>query len=386
MRGSPRRPGAGALVAAASVVVLVVLAVLGSQGPDDSDPSSRSAGKQGTLALYTWLGEGLGLDVHRISGRFDLSGTDLLVVAEPTTAFSDSDVAALTSHLRGGGDLLLAASTPATAEGVFEALDLRPEGSQPPGDATGLEPLDAAASPLRVPMGPALRFGEQPAATPVLGAGGAVVGEAVTVGGGHALVLGSGFPLTNLGLEPSRGDAYRLVLDVVERARGGRVAFDEVHHGEGASQGAGAIFLGPIGLAGGLAVLLFAGAVGLAGRRVGRAGAPAPESVPTMLGHIRAVAQLLERSRRRAGVAQRYADELKSRVGAAAGVDARLHDDAFIAALRGVEAARAEPVSAALTTARRLAAGRPRDAEVLSLALLVDDAERAWTAGAVAPT
>src|SRR5262249_22591788 len=61
-----RRPLALVLTLTAALAVVVVLALGGSGGPstsDSGDPSSRNAGRDGTLALYEWLGD-LGLDVH----------------------------------------------------------------------------------------------------------------------------------------------------------------------------------------------------------------------------------------------------------------------------------------------------------------------------------
>ena len=76
--------------------------------------------------------------------------------------------------------------------------------------------------------------------------------------GGRAYVLGDTAPLSNDGLR--HPDSSFLALSLLQRARGGRISFDEYHHGEGAqTSGAGAIFDGPVGLATlliGLVVLL----------------------------------------------------------------------------------------------------------------------------------
>ncbi|HEX6493517.1 MAG TPA: hypothetical protein VF112_08380, partial [Candidatus Dormibacteraeota bacterium] len=175
------------------------------------------------------------------------------------------------------------------------------------------------------------------------------------------------------------GDADGLVLALLERSRGGRVGFDEVHHGEGSSGGAGAVLAGPVGAAGVLAALVVLALLGVNGRRLGRpvpAGDPA--RVPSAHEFVAAMARLHERSSRLGGVAERYAAELKERVGAAAGVEPGLDDDAFVDRLRGFGDARADAVAAALARARTLAAGRPGDDALLALAREVDAAERAF--------
>jgi len=76
-------------------------------------------------------------------------------------------------------------------------------------------------------------------------------------------------PLSNDGLR--HPDSSFLALSLLQRARGGRISFDEYHHGEGTeTSGAGAIFDGPVGLATllvGFVVLL---AIALNGRRLGK--------------------------------------------------------------------------------------------------------------------
>ena len=84
-----------------------------------------------------------------------------------------------------------------------------------------------------------------------------------------------------------------LALSLLQRARGGRISFDEYHHGEGTQAGgASAIFDGPVGLATvliGFVVLL---AIALNGRRLGK---PAQEGgdalVPSAGAYVSAMGQ-----------------------------------------------------------------------------------------------
>ncbi|TMD93927.1 MAG: hypothetical protein E6I76_13410 [Chloroflexi bacterium] len=367
---------------AAALTLLVLIAVISPGGGDDADPSSRSAGRAGTLALYSWLGaDGLGLPVHRISGGFDLGDTDLLVVAEPTVSFTDAEIDTVDHFLRAGGELLLAVDGPAipVAQLLLDRVGVDVSRSVAAGNAVPVQPLDPGGRVARVAVGDGVALGTSARTVPLLERDGKAVLVGTAVGSGRAYVLGSPYPLSNVGLEPRRGDADGLVLALLERSRGGRVGFDEVHHGEGASGGAGAVLSGPVGTAGLLAGLVLLALLGVNGRRLGRpvpAGDPA--RVPSAQEFVAAMARLHERSSRLGGVAERYASELKERVGAAAGVEPALDDEAFVDRLRGFGDTRSEAVADALARARTLAGGRPGDDALLALAREVDAAERAF--------
>jgi Domain of unknown function (DUF4350) len=374
------------LLALAALALLVVVALVLPGGNDDADPSSRSAGRDGTLALYSWLGEGgLGLDVRRLTGDFRLGGTDVLVVAEPTQGFTGPELGTLDGFLRGGGELIAAVDggDEPEAAGLLRRLGVAPAGTVTAGDADPVQPLDAGGRVRRVAVADGLALEGPAGVVPLLEREGADVLVGRAVGPGRAYVLGSPYPLSNAGLEPRRGDASRLVLALLERSRGGRIAVDEVHHGEGPATGAAAVLAGPVGAAGVLAALVVLAFLGLGGRRLGRpvpAGDPA--RVPSAAEFVTAMARLYERSARLGGVADRYAAELKERVGAVAGIEPTLDDGPFVDRLRGVGEERAEAVAAALARARRLAVAGARDATLLALAREVDEVERAWSPGA----
>ena len=62
-----RPPLSAMLTLIAALCILAVIAISSAIPPNDqADPSSRSAGTLGTLALYTWFSD-LGLNVSRIS-------------------------------------------------------------------------------------------------------------------------------------------------------------------------------------------------------------------------------------------------------------------------------------------------------------------------------
>src|ERR1700731_272164 len=155
--GAPRRgseagtrpPLSAMLTLIAALCILAVIAISTAIPPNDQlNPSSRSAGTLGTLALYTWFSN-LGLDVGRISGTFDLTGRDLVFCYEPTVALTDADVNAVMTFLRSGGDLVLVV-TPASlgaAAPLLRMLEVNPSASLGSGIATPAQPV---ASPDRV--------------------------------------------------------------------------------------------------------------------------------------------------------------------------------------------------------------------------------------------
>lgn len=365
----------------AALGILAVIAISTAIPPNDQlNPSSRSAGSMGTLALYTWFSD-LHLDVGRLTGGFNLAGSDVLFCYDPTVALTSSDVNTVMAFLRSGGDLVLVVSpgSLAAAAPLLGELQVNPSPQAGAGVATVAVPFDSTERVRSVPVGSGLTFSDQAPLVPMLVEHGAVVAGMVRVGsGGRAYVLGDTAPLSNDGLR--RGDSSFLALSLLQRARGGRIRFDEYHHGEGTqAAGASVIFDGPIGLATLLAALVVLLAIGLNGRRLGK---PAQDSdavtVPSVTAYVTAMGQLFARSRQRGPIAARYADELKRRIGSATGVDWHLDDAAFCAAIAVTDAQSAQALSALLGHARALASGRPDESELLRLARDVDACERRW--------
>ena len=380
-----RPPLSAMLTLIAALSILAVIAISSAIPPNDQlNPSSRSAGTLGTLALYTWFSN-LGLDVGRISGTFDLTGSDVVFCYEPTVALTDADVNAAMTFLRSGGDLVLVV-TPASlgaAAPLLRTLEVNPSASLGSGIATLAQPFDSTDRVASVPVGSGLTFSNQSPLVPMLVEKNDVVAGMVRVGaGGRAYVLGDTTPLSNDGLR--HGDSSFLALSLLQRARGGRIRFDEYHHGEAsASSGAAAIFDGPVGLATLLLGVLGLLAIALNGRRLGKPAADGGEAVPSATAYVTAMGQLFARSRQRGPIAARYADELKRRIGNATGVDAHLDDAGFCAAISVTTPQSAQALAALLAHARSLASGRPEESQLLRLARDVDACERQWTGAAV---
>ena len=376
-----RPPLRAVLVLIVALVVLMGISVAAAIPPNDqNNPSSRSPGTLGTLALYTWFSQ-LGIDVSRISGTFDLKGSDVVICYDPTVPLSDADVASLLGFLRSGGDLVLAIS-PASlgnSASLLSSVGINPAVSLGGGVATVAQPFDSTDRVLSVPVGAGLTFADQQPLVPMLVEHQRVIAGVVRVGAGRAYVLGDTQPLSNDGLR--HDNSAFLALSLLQRARGGRVSFDEYHHGENDSaSGAAAIFDGPVGIAALLAMVVLLLTFAVNGRHLGK---PAPDtgtaSVPSATAYVAAMGRLFARSRQRGPIAARYAEELKRRTGAATGVDWHLDDAAFCAALAVTGRPAASATGALLARARALAAGRPDENELLRLAREVNSCEREWS-------
>jgi hypothetical protein len=380
-----RPPLSAMLTLMAALAILAVIAITTAIPPNDQlNPSSRSAGTVGTLALYTWFSN-LGLDVNRITGTFDLTGSDLVFCYDPTVALTTTDVNAVMTFLQSGGDLVLVV-TPAslaTAAPLLSRLEVNPSASVGGGVAVVAQPFDSTDRVRSVPVGSGLTFSEQAPLVPMLIESNRVVAAMVRVGAsGRAYVIGDMAPLSNDGLR--RGDASFLALSLLQRARGGRISFDEYHHGEGTgTSGAGAIFDGPVGVATLLVGLVVLMAIALNGRRLGKPSHDGEATVPSATAYVTAMGQLFARSRQRGPIAARYAGELKRRIGAATGVDPHLDDAAFCAAVSVANPHAGPALASLLDHARTLASGRPEESELLRLARDVDACERQWTGAPV---
>lgn len=380
-----RPPLPAVLVLVAALCILVVISVAAAIPPNDQgNPSSRSSGTLGTLALYTWFAR-LGIDVSRISGTFDLKGSDVVICYDPTVPLGDADVAALLGFLRSGGDLVLVIS-PATlgnAASLLSSVGINPAVSIGGGVATVAQPFDSTDRVRSVPVAAGLTFADQQPLVPMLVEHQRVIAGAVQVGAGRAYLLGNTQPLSNDGLR--HADSAFLALSLLQRARGGRVSFDEYHHGENdGTSGAAAIFDGPVGIAALLAMVVLLLTLAVNGRRLGKpAQGAGAASVPSATAYVTAMGQLFARSRQRGPIAARYAEELKRRIGAATGVDWHLDDAGFCVALAVTGLPAAQETGALLARARALAAGRPDESELLRLARDVDACEREWSSAPV---
>ena len=252
--------------------ILAVIAISSAIPPNDqANPSSRSAGSLGTLALYTWFSD-LGLDVGRLSTSFNLGASDVVICYDPTVALTTWDVNSLMTFLGRGGDVVLVV----TPDSLAAAAPLLGRLGVNPSARGGKRNCHCRAAirqhrstSIRSRSSSGLTFSDQGRWSdarreePGGGRDGARCRRRPCVRPGR---YGAAFQRR---APPSR--LSFLALSLLQRARGGRISFDEYHHGEGTQAGgAEAIFDGPVGLATlliGLVVLL---AIALNGRRLGK--------------------------------------------------------------------------------------------------------------------
>ncbi len=378
-----RRSVPPALVVVLALVASLVLVVLSTAPPSgNSDPSSRVAGKAGTLAAYDWL-SALGFNTHRVSNQFGLGGTDVLVMIEPTVAVTGTDADAVMRWLSAGGDLVLAVS-PASAplaQPLLSSLHVSVDVARAAGESVPAQPFDAGDRVHRVPMAAGLGIAPAATLTPLLRQGTTITAAAERVrGAGRAYLVSSPFPFSNDGLRDA--DSATLLLSLIERARGGAIGFDEYHHGEqsASASGVSAIFDSPLGLGLVLAVVAVIVYLAVSGRRLGRPLAATDAGlVPSTATYIAAMAGLYARSGDRRAVAARYADELKRRLGRSIGMDATTDDASFVSVAATFRPDLEARLRAVLMRARTLGAAPPDVAALLGLAGDVDELERQWS-------
>ena len=200
--------------------------------------------------------------------------------------------------------------------------------------ATVAQPFDSTDRVRRCRSGAGLTFTDQAPLVPMLVEHGQRRGgDGARRQRRRAYVLGDTQPLSNDGLR--HGDSSFLALSLLQRARGGRISFDEYHHGEGNPDQRRRGDLRRPGRACDAAhrrswCCWRSRSTAAASASPSQDGGAA--AVPSASAYVTAMGQLFARSRQRGPIAARYADELKRRIGSATGVDWHL-DDAVV--LRG---------------------------------------------------
>jgi len=322
-------------------------------GPAQSDqaPGQRgtthASGADGALALFRWLAD-LGYAAERLERSAFAPEGDLLFLLTPSEGVSAEEADALLAWVDAGGTLVLAADTPgggpaapllrklgmrlapATDGWVAEATVRQP--------ALGHPPLSRVAADTA-----AVVAADAPDVALLVGAGDEAVLVGQQRGAGYVYVSSTLAPFSNAGLRDA--DHAALVLNLLRRAPpGGRVLFDEIHHGfvdEPSLRGL--LLSGPWGWA--IVYCLIVGAAYLAatGRRFGR---PVPLREETArrssAEYLDSMAGLLRRGGKRAFIGQHYRIALKRRLARPLGLNPALDDAAFaaeVAALRPVDPA-----------------------------------------------
>ena len=311
MTRTPLRPYLAilALVVAGAVAAIALAPV---PTPDNANPSSWSTGTGGSWAVYH-LSMSLGARPERVTGSdlpAALRAGATLVEYQPTVTFSRSAARAIVTFVRSGGRLVLAGGALAVVRPLLSRLGLDATGRLPARVLREQLPL-GGTTPLLVEMGAGPGYAAStPAALPLLGGAPRPAAEVALLGEGEAIVLDSGYPLSNLGLRRAQDGLF--AARALGLAGGRTVLFDEIHHGYQLGDGTAALLWGTtLGASGVVLAALCLLFLASAGRRLGR-----PLPTAQLLArrgtedHLEAVANLYSRTGDRRAIAERYRSEL----------------------------------------------------------------------------
>lgn len=321
------------------LVLLMIVGIQSTAGGPQGRPSTYTSDPRGALALYRWLGD-LGYNVERLQYRaFTLDpGTDLLFILAPSERVTAEEADLLVNWVAAGGTLVIADERTgefAPLGALFRALDVRlievAEGASFAGVPV-LQPALAAppAAQLNVRSTTRIEMTRNDLAALAGDAAGPTL-AGLQLGEGYVYVSSSVFPFTNTGL--GADDNGALALNLLRRVpAGGRIAFDEIHHGFIREPSLRDLLLGsPWGWAG-LYALIVLGVFAVAGSR--RFGRPVPLREETArrssAEYLESMAGLLRRGRKADYVLEHYRIALKRRLARPYGLSPQLDDAAFV--------------------------------------------------------
>jgi hypothetical protein len=348
--------------------------------PSASSHSSHSSGPDGALALYRWLGA-LGYEVERLQYQAFAPdpAADLLIVLGPSERFTREEAEAVAAWVEEGG-VLLAAEARAGAFGdaapllAAFAVEVAPAPGQPGliEMAPVLQPALSAplALRLRAETSAVLRLG-RPDAALLAGTAEAPVLAGLQVGAGYVYASSAAHPFSNEGL--GAADNAALVLNILRRVPpGGRIVFDEVHHGFISQPSLRALLFGtPWGWAILYAAATMAAYLAFTGRRFGR---PVPLRAEarrrSSAEYLESMAGLLRRGGKLSYVQAHFHSSFKRRLARAHGLNPRLEDGAFVESLAEADPALARAAQPLLA---RLAIPLGSEAELLRAVAAADE-------------
>jgi hypothetical protein len=318
------------------VLAAFLILVPADSGEADLGATSHASRPKGALALYRWL-DGLGYHVERLEYRDFAVGEelDLLFVLAPTDSYAPEEVQSVLEWVEAGGTLILAddrrgGGAAALLHALGVALVIAPH--TPLAQASLIQP--AAAGETITAQTNVVLADLPPEAAPLIGDADAPVLAGLQRGAGYIYLSSSLRPFTNAGLADAGSPA--LMLSLLRRTpTGGRLSFDEYHHGYVGQPSLGRLLLGsPWGWA-----LIYAGLVGaayvvLSGRRFGRPTTLREETARrSSAEYLESMAGLLRRGRKSGYLLQHYRISLKRRLAKPYGISPTLDDDAFVVAL-----------------------------------------------------
>jgi hypothetical protein len=322
-------------------LALILFVVLGParQPPQQPNvPTTHSSRAAGAQALFTWT-ERMGYRAQRLEFRdFALDqADDVLLVLGPTTAITPDQARDTLEWVTRGGTLVFASEESALFGGTNELLDQLDVELAVYSSTTTIDhaiPLQPALD--APPVGQAqVRTGRvllprRNDYAPLLGTPDALLVLGIQHGRGYIYLSSTVYPFTNEGLAEEQN--ARLVLNMLRSApSGGRIVFDEYHHGYVHPPSAGGALTGtPFGWAG----LYIAAAVGmyllLSGRRFGRP-VPLREEIQrrSSAEYVESMADLFRRGGKTGYMLAHYQRQFKRRLARQYGVNPQLDDAAF---------------------------------------------------------
>jgi hypothetical protein len=363
------------LIIAGLFLALILFIALGpGRQPQASNPAqatTHSSAPEGALALYNWTRE-LGYDSQRLEYRaFELEESDaVLIILNPEEPINRTQSRVALDWVEQGGTLIFADDRSAIfgpSNALLDDLEFDTavysstqiiEQAAPAQPALDQPPTGAA----RVATGRVLlpRRNDYVA---LLGRPDALLVAGIKHGNGYIYLSATTYPFTNEGLRDPENAA--LALNLLRRApAGGRVLFDEYHHGFFTPPSTSRILLGsPWGWAAAYAVVVIALYLILSGRRFGRP-IPLKEELArrSSAEFVESMADLFQRGGKREYILKHYHSAFKRELARKDGINPRLDDSEFAR-----ELARARDVNEPelLALLARLRAAKPSEAELV---------------------
>lgn len=330
------------LIIAALFIALILFVALGPGRQPPQEPNTattHSSADGGALAFYTWA-RAMGYDARRLEYRsFALADEDAaLVILNPSEAISRAQARDTLAWVERGGTLIVADDTSIVFSARNELFDELKVDQTVYSSTAEIERADQAQPALDQPaVGPALvRTGRALAPrrsdyVKLLGPPDAIVMLGIKHGRGYVYLSASAYPFTNEGLRDAANAA--LALNLLRRVpSGGRVQFDEYHHGYFTPPAAGSFFLNsPWGWAAAYAIMVIALFLILSGRRFGRP-IPLAEEVArrSSAEYVESMAELFRRGGKRGYILRHYRAALKRRLARPYGVNPQIDDAEFV--------------------------------------------------------
>jgi hypothetical protein len=361
------------------VLILFVVVGPGRTPPQDPNlPSTYSSAPGGALALYEWT-RAMGYDARRLEYRpFEVARDDaVLVMLSPSESISRAHARDILAWVERGGTLIFADDAPtvfSVSDELLDALQVRITvltGTQIIGRAPALQPM-FDQPPVREVLVRTSRTltPQRDDYAPLFGAPGQILIAGIRIGSGYVYISATAHPFTNSGLRDPQNAA--LVLNMLRRAPpGGRILFDEYHHGLVAPPlPTDGLLTTPLGWAGVYVATATALFLLLGGRRFGRA-VPLREEMArrSSAEYLESMAELYQRGGKRRYMVQHFYADFKRRLAHPYGINPQLEDREFV-----YQMARARPIDEAAlqTLLAQLRTTPASDADLLRVVAAAD--------------